>query len=90
MFWVLHDQLSARELQQKPGDGKHCLNGGHRTCNCPKDSRYLSIVVVFLKVPKNGLMKEEGERNELSEAKLKSAEKIKVGLNTATSYFFPL
>lgn len=36
------------------------------TCNCPKDSRYLSIVVVFLKVPK----------------------KIKLGLNTATSYFF--
>lgn len=68
MFWVLHDQLSARELQQKPGDGKHCLNRGHRTCNCPKDSQYLSIVVVFLKVPK----------------------KIKVGLNTATSYFFPL
>lgn len=68
---MLHAQLSARELQQKPGDDKHCLNGGHSTFKCPKDSWYLGVV--FLEVLKNELVKKEGERRELSEAKLKNA-----------------
>lgn len=41
------------------------------TSKCPKDSWYLGVV--FLEVLKNELMKEEGERRELSEAKLKNA-----------------
>lgn len=60
---MLHDQLSARELQQKTGDDKHCLDGGHSICSCPKYSWYLGVVF-YLKVLKNGLMKEEGGKKE--------------------------
>lgn len=87
---MLHDQLSARELQPETGDDKHCLNGGHSTCNCPKDSWYLGVV--FLEVFKNGLMKEEGEKKGAfrSQTEKCCTEKIKVGLNTAIlAIFFP-